>query len=202
MSIQAEISTFSSGSSTSSLSRISADTVPSSVGSAASSLRGISLDASLTSPLILEIEDDVRFGGVQETKSSAQASTIRQACRYDCYCMCHALSAADSIKGVSKLGGLQGQYTEPSCQCARSSEKKAVIPSFFRRAIAEVISSRSIKVRFHLNTYRMVSEGSDALRYVKHGNLEKLKLCIQTGEATLWDTAPDGWSLLHVSSAM
>lgn len=62
-----------------------------------------------------------------------------------------------------------------------------------------VMSSRSIKTQYHLNTYRMVSEGSDALRYVKHGNLERLKVCIQMGNATIWDTAPDGWSLLHVS---
>lgn len=45
----------------------------------------------------------------------------------------------------------------------------------------------------------MVPEGSNAMRYVKHGNLEKLKLAIESGEATPWDTAPDGWSLLHVS---
>ena len=70
---------------------------------------------------------------------------------------------------------------------------------FFRKALAQVVSSKSIKVRYDLNTFRMVSEGSDAMRYVKHGNLEKLKTCIETGEATLWDTAPDGWSLLHVS---
>ena len=48
----------------------------------------------------------------------------------------------------------------------------------------------------------MVSEGSDAMRYVKHGNLEKLKMCIRTGEATLRDTAPDGWSLLDVGEPM
>lgn len=78
-----------------------------------------------------------------------------------------------------------------------------MVPStFFRKAISQVMSSKSIKVRYDLNTYRMVSEGSDAMRYVKHGNLEKLKNCIQIGEATLWDTAPDGWSLLHVSSIM
>lgn len=61
------------------------------------------------------------------------------------------------------------------------------------------MSSNSIKVRYNLNTYRMVSEGSDAFRYIKHGNLDKLKASIDSGEATLWDTAPDGWSLLHVS---
>ncbi|KAF2203950.1 ankyrin [Delitschia confertaspora ATCC 74209] len=62
------------------------------------------------------------------------------------------------------------------------------------------MASRSIKVRYNLNTYRMVSEGSEAMRYVKHGNLEKLKASIESGEATIWDTAPDGWSLLHTAA--
>jgi ankyrin repeat protein len=46
----------------------------------------------------------------------------------------------------------------------------------------------------------MVPEGADAMRHVKHGNLEKLKASIASGEATLWDTTLDGWSLLHVQS--
>ncbi|KAI9777815.1 MAG: hypothetical protein M1816_004404 [Peltula sp. TS41687] len=62
------------------------------------------------------------------------------------------------------------------------------------------MSSKSIKIRYDLNTYRMVSEGSDAMRHVKHGNLEKLKACIESGKATIWDTAPDGWSLLHTAA--
>lgn len=61
------------------------------------------------------------------------------------------------------------------------------------------MTSRSIKYRYNLNTHRMIPEGSDVMHYVKHGNLEKLKGCIESGEATVWDTAPDGWSLLHVS---
>ena len=104
------------------------------------------------------------------------------------------------VRGFSKVKPSQYQCNEPSCQGASPSGEKFVVPStFFRKAISQVMSSKSIKVRYDLNTYRMVSEGSDAMRYVKHGNLEKLKICIKTGEATLWDTAPDGWSLLHVS---
>lgn len=61
------------------------------------------------------------------------------------------------------------------------------------------MSANSVKVRYDLKTFRMVPEGSDAMRYVKHGNLEKLKGCIESGEATIWDTAPDGWSLLNVN---
>ncbi|PGH01468.1 hypothetical protein AJ79_07906 [Helicocarpus griseus UAMH5409] len=66
--------------------------------------------------------------------------------------------------------------------------------------MSHMMSTNSIKIRYRLNTYRMVPEGSNAMRYVKHGNLEKLKLAIQSGEATPWDTAPDGWSLLHTAA--
>lgn len=204
-SIQSETSILASRSSISSLRRTSIDTTPSSVGSAASSLRRISLGISSTSPLIPDIEEDVRHEGDQRINAKAwspDASTIRRACRYDCFCICHKSSPAATTGGVSKFSEFKHHCNEPSCQGAGLSEDEAVIPSFFRKAIGAVMSSRNIKVRYHLNTYRMVSEGSDALRYVKHGNLEKLKICIQTGEATLWDTAPDGWSLLHVSSSM
>ncbi|KAL9611612.1 MAG: hypothetical protein Q9167_003727 [Letrouitia subvulpina] len=46
----------------------------------------------------------------------------------------------------------------------------------------------------------MVPENSDVLRYATQGSLNKLKVAIQSGGATLWDTAPDGWSLLHVTT--
>lgn len=62
----------------------------------------------------------------------------------------------------------------------------------FRKALSQVISSKSIEVRYDLNTLRMISEGLAAMRYVKRGNLDKLKMSFKTGEATLWDKAPDG----------
>ncbi|KAL9127409.1 MAG: hypothetical protein Q9217_003705 [Psora testacea] len=46
----------------------------------------------------------------------------------------------------------------------------------------------------------MVPEGSDVMRYTKQGDLDNLKAAIQSGNATLWDTAPDGWSLLHTAA--
>ncbi|KAL8853523.1 MAG: hypothetical protein Q9221_001682 [Calogaya cf. arnoldii] len=88
--------------------------------------------------------------------------------------------------------------TDPGCHALKQTTFAA--SNFFRRALAQVAASKCIKVRYDLNTFRMVSEGSDAMRYVKHGNLEKLKVCVQAGEATLWDTAPDGWSLLHTAA--
>ena len=180
-SISSTTTTVPSESSSSSLRRLSVDTLPSLIGSLADE-------------------------GGQETKPedpNANALIIRRACRYDCYCKCHTQDTTVSDSRFSRLSSLKTRCSDPTCQGAASVEEKPVIPStFFRRAISQVMSSKSIKVRYELNTYRMVSEGSDAMRYVKHGNLEKLKMCIRTGEATMWDTAPDGWSLLHVCSSI
>lgn len=202
-SITSEPSTLASSDSTSSLRRLSVDTTASSVGSSASSMPRYSIDTSPTSPLVQNFVDSVHK--TDDTRDiedpSKNAIAIRRACRYDCFCKCHAQSTPIPIRGFSKVKPLQYQCNEPSCQGASPSRENVEVPSnFFRKAISQVMSSKTIKVRYDLNTYRMVSEGSDAMRYVKHGNLEKLKTCIKTGEATLWDTAPDGWSLLHVSS--
>lgn len=183
-----ETTTLASWASTSSLRPASVDTSASSAGSSGSSLQKISSNSSHEASPKSKVEGP-----------SVGALTIRTACRYDCYCKCHTQSAATN-RGFSRLSGSKFLCTDPSCQAATSSEEPAVLPSrFFRKALSQVMSSKSIKVRYNLNTFRMVSEGSDAMRYVKHGNLDKLKMCIKTGEATLWDTAPDGWSLLHVS---
>ena len=119
------------------------------------------------------------------------------------YCACHAQDKPGAGKGFMGFKPLKYHCSEPSCQRAMPSEEKVVVPSsFFRKAFSQVMASKSIQVRYDLNTYRMVSKGSEAMHYVKHGNLEKLKMCIRTGEATLWYTAPDEWSLLHVGEPM
>ncbi len=183
-----ETTTLASWSSTSSLRSVSANTSLSSFGSSGSSVREVSSNAS-----------DEASPNPSAENSFAGALTIRKARRYDCFCRCHAQGAA-TRRGLSRSSNSQSLCTDPTCQAATSSEEPTVFPSrFFRKAFLQVISSKSIKVHYDLNTFRMVSEGSDAMRYVKHGNLDKLKMCIESGEATLWDTAPDGWSLLHVS---
>ena len=162
------------------------DTDLSSIGSSGSWLQEASPNAS-----------DRAIPSLKVDNSSAGAVILRKACQYDCYCKCHT---AGTNRGFSRLTGSNTQCTDRRCQAAAPSNEPPVAPSkFFRKALSQVMSSKSIKVRYDLNTFRMVSEGSDAMRYVKHGNLDRLKMSIQTGEATLWDTAPDGWSLLHVS---
>lgn len=130
---------------------------------------------------------------------------IRQACRFDCYCKCHSqnISLPNEIFSRFETPVLRPdkkskvECTEPDCAGATSASKR--IPSmFFHRAVSRLLSLQSAKSGCRLNTYRMVPEGANPLRYVKHGNLEKLQLSIKSREATPWDTAPDGWSLLHV----
>jgi len=165
---------------------------------------GKSLDGS-SAPHLIQVDAvgcDANYGTNQVAKGDppgAELSTIRRACRFDCYCKCHLQIYTIPKKSLSKTDIPKQRCTEPTCQAAQKSEDVARgLPDFFRKVLSQVMSSKSIKVRYELNTFRMVSEGSDAIRHVKHGSLEKLKTCFQTGEATLWDTAPDGWSLLHV----
>ncbi|KAL4957555.1 ankyrin repeat protein [Aspergillus filifer] len=132
---------------------------------------------------------------------------IRRACRHDCYCRCHdQRSAEESRKGFSRFGARifhennqpKSDCSDPSCAGAQTN--KPIPVSAFKRAMAQLMSSNNVKIRYRLNTYRMVPEGSNPMRYVKQGNLGKLKMAMQSREATLYDTAPDGWSLLHTAA--
>ena len=133
------------------------------------------------------------------TICSPELNIVRQACHYFCFCACHDIEVKKIGQGSSKKQRAKIECNDPSCKVDPQPkvEFSAQVKSFFK-TFSGTMSSNNIKVRYNLHTYRMVSEGSDAMRYVKHGNLEGLKASIQSGEATIWDTAPDGWSLLHV----
>lgn len=178
--------------------------------SSQSSLLGNSIFSaqSATSSSILVPDNDL--GKAPKTNPiQTDSLVIRQACRFDCYCRCHTQSIAVSKEVFSRFNapvfrpekGSKIECSEPDCAGAISATRK--IPSaFLHRAMARLLSLQGARTGYHLNTYRMVPEGSNPLRYVKHGNLERLKLSMTTREATPWDTAPDGWSLLHVRSPM
>lgn len=163
--------------------RSSIDTAASSVASSDSLLQKTSSSSSDNPRQSLVVNDNV-----------AGPLVLRKACRFDCFCACHTQDVVIK-RGFSRA---INPCTDRSCHAY--NEATVAVSGFFRKALAHVASSNSVKVRYDLNTFRMVSEGSDAMRYVKHGNLDKLKTCIKTGEATLWDTAPDGWSLLHTAA--
>ncbi|KAF7177893.1 hypothetical protein CNMCM7691_006369 [Aspergillus felis] len=147
-------------------------------------------------------------GRVTRARSvDTEALVIRRACRFDCYCRCHKQTIEVSNDLFSRFNspifkqsqGLQLECSEPDCAGATSSQTRVLPSAFFHRAFSRLASMQRVRAMYNLNAYRMVPEGSDAIRYVKHDNLDKLKMCISSREATPWDTAPDGWSLLHVA---
>ncbi|KAI0976565.1 ankyrin [Xylaria arbuscula] len=129
----------------------------------------------------------------------------RRSCHYSCHCHCHEEPVAKPRRRFirSRRGSRdrQPKCTDPACMGNETSESIAEEYSrSFRKVMFSAMSAKSVNVRFDLKTFRMVPEGSDPMRFVKHGNLEKLKGCIESGDATIWDTAPDGWSLLHAAA--
>ncbi|KAL4933218.1 ankyrin repeat domain-containing protein [Aspergillus undulatus] len=147
---------------------------------------------------------DINLGSRASRVDDRDRLIIRRACRHDCYCKCHEEpQSGESKRGFSRFGARvfhksnppQAECSDPNC--AGAQQNKAIPMSSFKRAMSQLMSSNNVKIHYRLNTYRMVPEGWNAMRYVKNGNLGKLKMAIQSGEATPWDTAPDGWTLLH-----
>ena len=130
-------------------------------------------------------------------KAVYRPPAVRKSCKYNCYCQCHSWESQNQ----RMRRGSRPSCTDPICQAISSSEDPGNKSfNLFRKAMSQIMASKSVKIRYDLSTFRMVAEGCDAMRFVKHGNLDGLKQCLDSGEATLLDTAPDGWSLLHTAA--
>lgn len=139
---------------------------------------------------ILIPDHDQSDGPSKSSPIQTDSLVIRQACRFDCYCKCHSQNITLPKEVFSKFATpifrpdkrSKIECTEPDCIGATSASKR--IPSiFFHRTVLRLLLLQSIRTGCQLNTYRMIPEGANPLRYVKHGNLEKLKLSITTREA-------------------
>ena len=171
----------------------SIDTVPSPVDDFGTSLQKTASAPSTNSDL------------ARCTSSSTKPFLIRKACRFDCDCSCHPITELEGdgmlslSKSFSKLDVSSSRCDNPNCLSDKYSNQTSASKSrLFRNILSQVSSAHSVKVRYHMNTFHLVPESADSLRYTKQGNLDGLRAAIQSGRATLWDTAPDGWSLLHV----
>jgi hypothetical protein len=182
----------------------------------ASDSSGLALARTISQDTTISLTDDMASVNLKEgttalqTRTDQQSKTLvesahgpltRQACRYDCFCECHSQAVHAPRKSLSKLKRATSSCTEQKCRGNEIHAKRNNASlGAFQKFMTQVGFSKSIKVRYELNTYRMVPEGAEAMRYVKHGQLSKLQSSIENGVATLYDTAPDGWSLLHVCS--
>lgn len=159
--------------------------------------------AASSSILVPDIEQSDELP--KPSSAPSDSLVIRRACRFDCYCKCHTQSITVTSEVFSRFNtpvfppdkGAKVECSEPDCAGATSAKRMSSM--LLHRAMSRLLSLQGPRTGRHLNMYRMVPEGSAPLRYVKHGNLDRLKLSMTRREATPWDTAPDGWSLLHVS---
>lgn len=134
----------------------------------------------------------------------------RKSCTFNCYCDCHSDDGPASANLVVKLRSATVDVVSRSrrpCStgdCLRSQvplggKKKLILPSSkFKRAVTSILIMRGMTRKYHLSTYRVVSQTWSSARYANRGDLQNLKACIESGEGTPYDTQPDGWSLLHV----
>ena len=126
---------------------------------------------------------------------------LRSACRYDCHCACHEKPTEEPQRRFSRSRHQKITCTDLNCLgTVSNSNISKQYSSLFSLALSKVTSEKTIRVPYDLKTFRTVPNASNAVRHINHGNLVKLKDCIESGEATIWDTTLDGWSLLHVSS--
>ncbi|KAK3687880.1 ankyrin repeat protein [Podospora appendiculata] len=184
-SISSSCTTFSSGSSTTLLYRLSSnDTVASSVSS-------LDMPTQEKSPLS-------STSCFLPQKPRLPAHVVRRACRFDCYCSCHGQG---SEKVPQKRKGREQDCSDPACSGAVAVDESVKTKfSKFRHGLAQVLASKSIRVRYDLKTNRIISEGCDAMRYIKYGDIDNFRATLVSSDAALWDTAPDGWSLLHTAT--
>ena len=132
----------------------------------------------------------------------------RSSCSFSCYCNCHSrgpnssnmlIKANKIVLGIFSTSGRRCSVSS-CCRTVTVSPRKLVYPrGRFQNAVTSLVMFCGFRIKHYLNTYRDVGETSDSIRYTKRGDLVRLKVCIESGSATPFDTGPDGWSLLHVS---
>lgn len=132
-------------------------------------------------------------------------------CDQNCRCICHGsqrvLPAELTKKRRTSSPGLVARFvracTLRDCRKRRRKSTGSLsIPSqVVNRALGIKLLSKGFNHLFILKTYPQVSENSDQIRYATSGNLQGLMMLVQTSKATVNDSGPDGWSLLHVRTA-
>ena len=124
-----------------------------------------------------------------------------------CLCQCHHAKFSNlrtqlEARFPRYFLGIASQCTNFEC-CARRnrSRGKVVISSKWLRETG-IFSMTTRKTHLHnsLPIRGTLSEGSDANRYAKTGNVEGLRRLFANGVVTPFATTPDGWSLMHAAA--
>ena len=126
--------------------------------------------------------------------------TRRQAgkCHDGCACQCHR----DGAREFSKQGKIFGRKcTELACRKLGLKGVEVIIrqSKYLKREFDLFVQRRGPRLSVQLKSRPVVPETSDAMRFVLIGDFHALKNVIISKKASIFDTATDGWSLLHAS---
>jgi hypothetical protein len=134
-------------------------------------------------------------------------------CADGCKCKCHSTPACrfavpfrasfgrifPAIRGDPKL---VHRCNRLQCRNRTARRRQLIVlpPILMKRAIVLSLISRGIRFKIQLRSCPFVPETSEVIMYSINGNLDGLKGLITTGRASVFSTAQDGWTLLHVSA--
>lgn len=137
------------------------------------------------------------------------SSALQELAVQNCSCKCHSTqtNVSDGLRSMfevhfSRLSPFLGRRCSNSKCCTVKKGKQNSVSIQIRglqKALRVVWISRNLRTRYWPVQRPEVPEGADSMMFAKSGKLEGLKRLIKSRAATPFDTAPDGWTLLHVS---
>ena len=155
-----------------------------------------------------DTEEEERALAKRASKSDGKHPHSSEDCSSDCTCQCHLTSTNQSSSldlqpakaSLSCFPQLVRRCSVRECQARKVGPRRTfIIPAkVFKRVVSISLILRWSHVQYHLKCARLVPESSFSIRYAMTGNLEGLRKLIESGQATVCESSPDGWSLLHV----
>jgi hypothetical protein len=157
------------------------------------------------------IENSVRHPNCTKQrsfKSITMTSQMTQISRCDntCACSCHAddvfkfsgphTTITQQVRGEKRIV----DCTEPTCRKLALKKRQIIMrqSSVLKKEFVLSVILRGPRISWQIKSRPIVPETSDAIKFSQVGDLNSLRKLILDGRASIFDTGPDGWSLLHV----
>lgn len=119
-------------------------------------------------------------------------------CHSQCKCQCHK---ADDLKLEDGKGGAcRFRCSSPNCQTKRSRTTKIFVrdATILKREFVISMMTRGFRISCNIKTRPIVPASAEAIKCSMNGDSETFLKLLIAKKASIYDTEPDGWSLLHV----
>ena len=123
----------------------------------------------------------------------------RGRCCSRCQCACHRI-VGSNVKSEDSANFNSTKCSNPQCRSRESRNMEFVVrdPILLRREFVLSLIFRGVQLSCSLKTRPIVPACSAVIKYAENGDLASLRNLLLAKKASIFDTEPDGWSLLHV----